>query len=314
MSLRSQRSTQSRGPPTHLTDEELLRYCLKVAILARIQANRPAPPSVPLASTSVAALKQDGYGKRESLKRSITEGSSGWSSSFAGISLADLFKGDIRNGSSTTGASSARYPERFVKVLEQKIENISRGTDSTYADILLRYTIGAFYGKFKDSKNARAIKEIRKLEDLLMMFISTATDVLRKRCTGDEWKLKLEGQVESFVKICEDCLRHKDVKHVPPELFVKLDTLKTKISANRPPSEPSVEPTVLERSSTDQNQRDGALGPHHAVSYHVADMPVVQQIGRIFGVDSTHLQQEVTFLKKQCTEKVCVDIRIWRPL
>ena len=305
MSLRSQRSVQSRGRPVQLSDEELLHYCLKVAILAHVQANRPDPtPILPVStvtSTSNTIAKQESYGKRESLKRSITESTSGWSSSLAGLSLGDLFRSDNRNGAST-GAASVRYPERFVKVLEHKIEDISRGADSAYTDILLRYTIGAFYGKFKDPKNSRTIKEGRKLEDLLMIFISTATDVLKKRCTGEDWKLKLEGQVESFVRICEECLKHKDVKHVPPELLSKLDALKNKISANKPPSEILIDFPSSEKPSLDT--RESTLHPHSTISFNVGDMPALQQIGRIFGAELTYLQQEVNSLKKQCTEKV----------
>lgn len=309
MSFRSNGSGRSfisagGAAPKPLTDADVYSYALRVAILQYAIASKPAP---------VVKSEGGGPGKRESnLRHTTTEttgvssGSSslGWSS----LSLGDLFRHDTKSSSS---GGSPKYPERFVKVLEQKIEAISRGTDSVYTDMLLRYTVGAFYGKYKDPKNTRVIKESRKLEDLLMMFIATATEILRKRCTGDEWKVRLEVQVESFVKILEECLRHRDVRHVPPELFTRVENIKSRLVANHPSAE------VLDRASkgvaATPARQSMEIAPEtrqassaETLSYSVAEMSAARQIGMAFGVEIGHLQADVDSLKKLCTEQAAM--------
>jgi hypothetical protein len=254
----------------------------------------------------------------------LTEAGSGWSNSFTGLSWGDIFRGDNRSlNSSTSGASasttSPKYPEKFIKVLKQRLENISRGTDKEYQEMLLRYTIGAFYGKFQDPKNSRTIRENRKLEDLLMMFIATATEVLKKRCTGDEWKMKLEEQVEVFAKICEDGLRNKEVRHVPPELLTKLETIKERIIGNRKQitdQKPLTSGQSSARPSVDYGSPATPTGPPpssastttsfaSAPSFNLQEMPLARQVGVIFNVDPIQVQRDIHSMKKQCTERVC---------
>lgn len=324
MSLRSQRSAGSRRISTApLSDAQVYTYTLKVAILQHAIANRPVAPASSSTGnalgTSYAAgssTARDPVPKRESLRRSVTEATSygSWSSGFSSaLSLGDMFRSTDKGSS----GGSPKYPEKFIKVLEQKIESISRGTDSTYTDMLLRYTIGAFYGKIKDSKNARTLKDSRKLEDLIMMFIATATEILRKRCPGDEWKTRLDSQVESFISILSDCLRNRDVRHVPQELFTKLDQLKSKMSTRPlPPPSQAVASARDDSFTSDRSSMDGHAGPSSVatarvassstIQFEVSEMPAVQQIGRLFGVDYQQLQDDVNSLKKVCTEKAAV--------
>ena len=318
MSFRSQRSGRSAlsgggggalPQPRPLTHEDVYSYALRVAILQYAIASKPAP-----------VVKSDGgTGKRDSgittLRRTTTEASSSTSTSsslgWSSLSLGDIFRNDSKSSGSSSNGGSPKYPERFVKVLENKIEAISRGTDTAYTDMLLRYTVGAFYGKYKDPKNSRVIKESRKLEDLLMMFIATATEILRKRCTGDEWKVRLEVQVESFVKILEDCLRHRDVKHVPPELFTRVENIRKRLAANQPT------PDVLDRAvngvsasparqSMDVTPQTPLASTANGPSYSVAEMIQARQIGMAFGVEIPQLQADIDSLKKVCTEKAAM--------
>lgn len=353
MSLRSQRSARSAASTSQqqlrhsqylqrpVTDAEVYQYALRVAVLQHVIASRPPPAPAatagPGASKAIASNGNDGAAaapKRDSLRRTVTEAASSTTSSLSwtSLSLGDLFRSGGGSSSSSSGGSP-KYPERFVKALEQKIEAISRGTDAGYSDMLLRYTVGAFYGKFKDPKNLRMIKENRKLEDLLMMFIATASEVLRKRCAGDEWKMRLELQVESFVRILEECLRQREVRHVPPELFVKLESMKTKLSANRPPpltaaasASPDAAPGSEGRpppQSPGFATREGNSNPTSGINgsastvngqaatasratFHLADMPSARQVGLLFGVDDVQLQRDISALRQICTEKAAM--------
>jgi hypothetical protein len=350
MSLRSQRSepVYIQGDNDHyndintsINDADVYNYALRVVLLQHVISHKPvlstlpseAVPGQPASSTSNNNSKRDSSNNTTNgrpLSQVYSATSSSWSSSWSALSLSDVFRSSTSTSTSSS-SSSPRYSERFIKVLEHRIESISRGVDKVHTDLLLRYTVGAFYGKFKDPKNARLIKETRKLEDLLMLFIATATDVLRKRCaTGDnnEWKWRLEIQLEAFVDILEACLRHKDVKHVPPELLSKLDTLKSKISANRPsvastssqlppPGSSTSDNTSFDASTNARSSIDmsgsSTMSPVNSatsaastsnISYNVADIPEALQLGLLFGVDHLQLQRDVNTLRKICTEKV----------
>lgn len=341
----SQYNDQHQQP---LSDDDVYTYTLRAAMLQHVVAcrrtaaataaaaspsarstfststsnNGISPTSAVSPTSSALAAAAQAQPKRDSLRRTITEGgAAAWQSTFASMSLGDLF----RSSNTSSSSSSARYPERFVRVLEQRIADISRGTDPYFKDMLLRYTVGAFYGKFLDAKHSRMFRENRKVEDLLMVFIATATDVLRKRCADDEWKVKLEGQVESFVRIIEDGLRAKEVKHVPQELFVKLDTLRRRIADNRsPPSGEVQQPAngeshrasleVLTPLSTTglnppqllHTPASPSASPSLHVSYRISDMPAVQQVARIFNIDTPQLQQDINIQKQYCTEKAAM--------
>lgn len=169
-----------------------------------------------------------------------------------------------------------------------------------------------------------------------MMFIATATESLRKNSEGDEWKWRLEIQLEAFVDVLGTALRNKDLRSVPPELISKLETLKSRISANRPP------PALL------QQQHNGAgndslaspdgynsartsmsletptasssnMSPAHStasgglatpstytpnVSYSLSDIPAARQLGLVFQVSPERVQKDINHLRKICTEKV----------
>lgn len=235
---------------------------------------------------------------------------------------------------SSTSTSSPRYPERFLKVLEARVQLISTGRDTQYNDILLRYTFGTFYGKMKDPKHTRMMKESRKLEDLLMTFIATATESLRKNtpANSDEWKWRLEEQLEAFVDILGTALRNKDLRHVPPELITKLESLKSKISANRPSPammngggdsnarnnessagyssartslslEPSSGSSMMSPATSAGSTTTASTSS--TVSYNLADIPAARQLSLLFDLPSDQVQRDINHLRKTCTEKVC---------
>ena len=78
------------------------------------------------------------------------------------FSIGDLFK-DVRQ----EGPKSIKFPEKMLKVLEMKVQNIAMGKDAvymfsllfilcflrypySYSDQHIRRTIAIFYGSFKD--------------------------------------------------------------------------------------------------------------------------------------------------------------------
>lgn len=144
-----------------------------------------------------------------------------------------------------------------------------------------------FYGQFMVDSFKRQMKENRKIEELILMFATHATSVLKKEPTlaGDGWKLELNNQIAQFIKLLRECLR--SVGHVSTELVSRLDTYTAKLA-----------PTLSQGYSQSDSGYDSAStrgerdhGP--TVSTSVADMPLVRIVAHLFKVPESAVQQEV---------------------
>lgn len=152
-----------------------------------------------------------------------------------------------------------------------------------------------FYGQFMVDSFKKQMKENRKIEELILMFATHATQALKKEPTlgADGWKLELNNQIAVFVKILQESLR--SVNHVSPELQSRLDVYASKLAPSQAASD-----SGYETSST--TKRDS--GSSFVMSHSVSDMTMVLAVGRAFKRSEAELQNEVDQLRQFCTEKV----------
>jgi hypothetical protein len=136
------------------------------------------------------------------------------------------------------------------------------------------------------------MKENRKVEEIILAFVTAASTHLKKRADGDEWKGQLMDQVGLFVSVIRDCLRSKDVRSVPPELLSRLDNYASKLN---PPG--GVDSPPSSSSLRTETSFGGGLTLY--------DMPLVLQVGKVFGVPEAQLQRDLFSVKRTCTAKVC---------
>ncbi|KAJ7686809.1 hypothetical protein B0H17DRAFT_939979 [Mycena rosella] len=213
-------------------------------------------------------------------------------SALSNFSIGDLFK-DVRDG-----PKSVKFPEKLLKVLEQKLQNIAMGKDPAYSDQLVRRTMAKFYGQFLVDSFKRQMKENRKIEELILMFATHATTVLKKEPTlaGDGWKLELNNQIAVFVKMLRECLR--SVNHVSPELLSRLDTYTAKLAPSQSSSDSGYD------SASTSRDRDSMSVP--SVSGNVADMQLVGVVAALFRIPESEVQREIDGLRSICTEKAAL--------
>src|SRR5882757_3293790 len=90
--------------------------------------------------------------------------------------------------------------------------------------------MAVFYGHVTNEQFKKQMKESRKIEELILMFATHATSVLKKEPTlaGEGWKIELNNQIALFIRLLRECLRN--VSHVPPELLSRLDTYTAKLA------------------------------------------------------------------------------------
>jgi len=161
-----------------------------------------------------------------------------------------------------------------------------------------------FYGQFSVDSFKRQMKENRKIEDMILMFATNATSVLKKEPTlsaGDGWKLELNNQIAIFVKMLRECL--KNVNHVSPELLSRLDTYTAKLAPATTYSD-----SGYDSSSTSAKDRDSIYSLSNrmsAMGMNTADMPLAKTAARLLKLSDHDLQAEVDKLKSgTATDKV----------
>lgn len=141
------------------------------------------------------------------------------------------------------------------------------------------------------------MKENRKIEELILMFVTHAAASLKKEpsLAGDGWKLELNNQIGQFVKILQTCLRN--ISHVPPELHSRLETYAARLAPSQAASD-----SGYESASTSREQDYVILqsGP----SANIADMKLVRTAAHLFHISDHAAHMEIDQLRSICTEKV----------
>ncbi|KAG1807094.1 uncharacterized protein BJ212DRAFT_1449371 [Suillus subaureus] len=199
---------------------------------------------------------------------------------------------DLRDGS-----KSVKFPEKLLKVLEQRLQNIAMGKDAAYSDQLTRRTMAVFYGQFMGDPFRKQMKENRSIEELILMFASQATSVLRKEPTlaDDGWKVEVNNQIAQFVRMLRDCL--KTLSHVSPELNSRLDMYHAKLAPSQSSNDSGYDSASASRDS---------ISTQPSISQSVSDMPFVMIVARLFKIPESAMQSEVDRMRKTCTEKAAV--------
>jgi hypothetical protein len=168
----------------------------------------------------------------------------------------------------------------------------------SYSDQLLRRTMAVFYGQFKVETFRRQMKENRKIEELILMFATHATSVLRKDPTlsaDGKWNVELNNHIVQFVKLLRESLR--TVSHVSPELTARLDVYAAKLAP------PTQTPSDSGYDSSSTSHRD-SFPSSPATSSNTADMPMVNTVAKLFQIRTDLLYPEVDKLRGICTERV----------
>ncbi|KAL4253754.1 Glucose-responsive signaling protein [Abortiporus biennis] len=275
---------QRRLSKHRVSDEDLMNYVLRVALLSYQMTPRPVETRT---ETETAAKEKEPASSRLSgLSNSI-------------FSVGDMFR-DIRDGT-----KAVRFPKDLLKVLEQKLQNIAMGRDPSYSDQLIRRTMAVFYGQVKEETFRKQMKENRKIEELILMFATNATNVLKKEPTlaGDGWKIELNNHIALFVRLLRDCLNH--VSHVSTELTARLDMYISKLAPS-PPQQSAYSDSGYDSAST---SRDSYASPKR-LSTSVVDMPLVMTAAKLFKLPDQVAQQEIDELGKYCNEKAAlVDLK-----
>jgi hypothetical protein len=195
-------------------------------------------------------------------------------------------------------SKSTRLPSGFVAELEKRLTSVLVGKEKhqEYQDALVKRTFAAFFNAFTEQGFKKRMEKDRRVEDLVLIFFSNATKELQKgKAPGDDgWRLMVDRHVALFVRLVGLILKDHDWAKDKPELTTRLATLETKLLAHD---------RDLAAASLTGGTTVEVIVP---LSYEVKDMPLVQLVGRIFGLTNTMLQSDITKNKPIWTEKAAL--------
>lgn len=153
------------------------------------------------------------------------------------------------------------------------------------------------------------MKENRKIEEMILMFATTATNVLKRdpSLVGDTWKLELNKHIGMFVRMLRECV--KSVGHVSPELTSRLDMYAAKLAPSPTPTD-----SGYDTASTTSRRNDSVSSPISlGLSMNVMDMDMVKCAANLFGFSLQDVQREIYQMKHFCTEKAAMsDLKVRR--
>ncbi|KAG8852602.1 hypothetical protein FRB96_008601 [Tulasnella sp. 330] len=294
MTSRSTDSSASRrAGKERLTDDDVYDFALRVSYLSYLVTAK--------AQETTAANDDTKEKDRDRDLPHHSRISGAISNSFN--SLGDLFKDPTREGQ-----KSVKFPDKLFKVLDLRMQNIAMGKDAQFNDQYLRRVIAVFWGSLKATEKQsprdapspwRQIKENRKIEELILFFVTTASQTLRKdpTLTGDDWKMELNSQIAHFVLILRECLRN--VTHVPPEITSRLELYTVKLTENTA-AVSSPKPSLQRNGGSEATIRMSRVGGN------IEDMALVVTVGKLFKRSTQELQHDVDALKRFCSEDAAV--------
>ena len=199
-------------------------------------------------------------------------------------------------------SKSTRFPHGFMAELERALTEVLMGKQprQEYNDPVVKRTFAVFYTAFTEQSFRKRMEKDRKVEDLVLIFFSSATKELQKgKIPGDDgWKLMVDRHVALFVRLISVTLKLHDWMRDRPELTSRLVTLEQKLLAH-------------DQDLAAASQRAGGAGGQTVevevpLSSEVKDMPLVLIVGRVFGIPIPQMQAEINQNRSSWTERAAL--------
>ena len=213
-------------------------------------------------------------------------------------SINDLMK----DFSLVRDSKSTRFPHGFMAEFEKRLTGVVTGKERRpeYGDSAVKRSFAAFFNAFSEPGFKKRMEKDRRMEDLVLIFFSNATKELSKgKAPGDDgWKLLVDRHLALFVRLTTLVLRDHDWVRDRPELSSRLVTLESKLLSN-------------DQDLSSAPNRNGSSGGTTVevvvpLSYEVKDMPLVQTVGRIFGLRNAAMQSDINKYKSIWTESAAL--------
>lgn len=165
-----------------------------------------------------------------------------------------------------------------------------------YQDPIVKRSFAIYLNALSEPGYKKRMEDSRRAEDLVLIFFSNATKELQKgKQPGDDnVKRMVDRHVALFVRLLSLILKDHNWSQERPELASRLATLEKKLLKHD------------EDLSTQSNGTSTLVEEVVPLSYEVRDMPLVQIVGRVFGLRNTMMQSDIDKNRPQWTEKAAL--------
>lgn len=217
-------------------------------------------------------------------------------------------KGHSRNNSGVQHVPAApsfgsdnKLPKEVPKLLQARFKNMALHPDPT-VDPQLRRSYLAFYAVILSPESYRRLKESRRAEDLVMMFLSCVVKELNKTSVdGHERNALVDKQGAAFVRLLSDTIRNAGLGSSCSALLQQLQ---------------SYEKSLLSSSQLQSRSAVGdasATRPAAIPTFELSDMAVAQDVCSLLLVANSEMQRDVLANRDIATEDAAVhDLRRMR--
>jgi hypothetical protein len=194
-------------------------------------------------------------------------------------------------------SKSTRFPHDFVKELERRLQRILIGKEPKpeFQEAMVKRTFAIFLNTLSDPQFKKRMEADRRAEDLVLIFFSNATKELGKGKppADDGVKRLVDRHVALFVRLLSTIMKDRGWHQDKPELATRLASLEKKLLKH-------------EDDLTQTNGASTLVEETIPLTYEVRYMPMVQVVGRIFGLRNTMMQSDIDKYKAQWTEKAAL--------
>lgn len=186
--------------------------------------------------------------------------------------------------------------------LEKRLTGVLMGKERRpeYNDSAVKRTFAAFFNAFSEPSFKKRMEKDRRVEDLVLIFFSNAAKELQKgKAAGDDgWKLMVDRHLALFIRLVSLVLKDHEWTRERPELMSRLATLESKLLAH--------DQDLSAVPSLNGSAGGSTIEVVAPLSYDVKDMPLVQVVGRLFGLRNTQMQSDINKYKPVWTEKAAL--------
>ncbi|WWD07979.1 hypothetical protein V865_006089 [Kwoniella europaea PYCC6329] len=201
-------------------------------------------------------------------------------------------------------SKSPKYPEKLLKIFDSSLQRIAMGQEPKYSNQRFRRTVARFWSStWPDKTFQRQMKESRKIEDLILAFVTSSTKTLQKdgELMDGAWKSELSLQVSLFLDLLYDCL--VSLGPLSPELASRLQSYRNRLKAQDTPSKTDKD---AEDRSQERNEGD-SLSIARKQNGNGLMGPLLDTVATLYQLRREDIHRIITDIENTCTEQAALD-------
>ncbi|KAG9248450.1 hypothetical protein BJ878DRAFT_488357 [Calycina marina] len=200
----------------------------------------------------------------------------------------------IQDFSNTKDAKPQKFPRGFMGSLDKRIQGVVQGSERLpeFKDAAVRRSFAVAYTAFAEPGFRQRMDKERRLEDLVLIFYSKATQCLQAGASphDDSWKPMVDRHVALFVRLISATMKDHGNDKDKPELMGRLSTLENKLL--------TYDQDLVIDTGGGGTTIEVVVPPSHDVK----DMVLVQVVAKIFGQVNSKVQSDIQVNKTTWNE------------